>query len=58
MNETWQMVIVILLVALSVGWATWRFVRLLRKRQDPCCGCEGCCTKQQKEKKLPCCKQK
>jgi hypothetical protein len=45
MNETWQTVIVVVLVALSIGLAARHFYRLYTQKQDCCEGCDCCCEK-------------
>ena len=42
MNETWQMVIVILIVALSIGLAARHYYRIYTRKESCCEGCSGC----------------
>ena len=49
MNETWQMVIVILIVALSIGLAARHYYRIYTRKESCCEGCEGCALKEKCE---------
>ena len=44
---THQTAITLIIIILSVGYAVWRIRQLLMKKDEPCCGCEGCTLKKQ-----------
>ena len=37
-----QTLLTFLIIALAVGYALWRGYRVLQRKNNPCCGCEGC----------------
>jgi hypothetical protein len=40
-----QLLFVILILALAIGYVAWRIYRILKTPSDPCTGCEGCALK-------------
>ena len=52
------MVLVIVIVAFSVGYALWHIRKSFKYATDPCHGCTGCVLKDQRNKKEGCEKKK
>ncbi|GEM_PF-2228811 len=42
-----QTFIVILILIAAVGYAVWRIWLLLKRRNSPCYGCEGCALREE-----------
>ncbi len=53
-----QISLVIVVVALSVGYALWRIRKSVKANSDPCAGCTGCALRNQKKGKEACEKKK
>ena len=53
-----QISIVVIVVALSAGYAGWRLHKSFSAKADPCADCPGCALKNQKNRKEMCEKKK
>ena len=57
-----QELLVFIVLLAAVGYGGWRIYRVFQKSEDPCCGCDGCTLKEQKQaqmqKKRDCCHKK
>ena len=53
-----QISLVLVIVALSVGYALWRIRKSVKANSDPCAGCAGCALRDQKRGKEACEKKK
>ncbi|MBR5350644.1 MAG: FeoB-associated Cys-rich membrane protein [Prevotella sp.] len=53
-----QYLIIIIVLAMAIGYAAWRIYLAIRHANDPCYGCAGCALKDIKRhqlgKKTPC----
>ena len=49
-----QQLLVLLLIALSSGYACWRIYQAFHRANDPCAGCAGCALKGKIKEKSQC----
>ena len=53
-----QYAIIFTVLVVAVGYAAWRIYKTLNRTDDPCCGCDKCLSKEQKQRNKAQCKKK
>ncbi len=47
-----QLLLVIIILVVAVGYAAWRIYRSMTAPPDPCAGCDGCALKKKNDRKF------